>query len=164
MSLSRRSAAAPRPILLSSSPGSMRMNGLSNCLPSICEAEWEYAARAGAPTNFHFGDDPAELGDYAWYGDNSEGLYRAVGMKRPNPFGIFDLYGNRQEWCLDHFEIGYYAQSPTADPVCAVGGPERAMRGGAHTDLARFCSAVTRWGQEADNPGAAGIRVVGEIE
>jgi len=131
-------------------------------LPS--EAEWEYAARAGAPTNFHFGDDPAQLSEYAWYGDNSEGLYRAVGLKRPNPFGIYDLYGNRQEWCLDHFAVDYYAQSPTVDPVNMASGVDRAMRGGAHTDLARFCSAVTRWGQEADNPGAAGIRVVGEIE
>ncbi|MBA4104332.1 MAG: hypothetical protein C0485_01140 [Pirellula sp.] len=131
-------------------------------LPS--EAEWEYAARAGAPTNFHFGDDPAQLSDYAWYGDNSEGLYRAVGLKRPNPFGIYDLYGNRQEWCLDRFAVDYYAQSPTVDPVNTASGVDRAMRGGAHTDLARFCSAVTRWGQEADNPGAAGIRVVGEIE
>ena len=128
------------------------------------EAEWEYAARAGAPTNYHFGDDPAELGEYAWYGDNSEGLYRAVGLKRPNPFGIYDLYGNRQEWCLDHFAVDYYGESPTVDPANKVGGADRAMRGGAHTDLARFCSAVTRWGQEANNPGAAGIRVVGEIE
>lgn len=128
------------------------------------EAEWEYAARAGASRNYHFGDDPALLGEYAWYGDNSAGLYRAVGLKRPNPFGIYDLFGNRQEWCLDHFAADYYAQSPTADPVCTVGGADRAMRGGAHTDLARFCSAVTRWGQEADNPGAAGIRVASEIE
>jgi formylglycine-generating enzyme required for sulfatase activity/serine/threonine protein kinase len=141
---------------------SMQGGGRTYRLPS--EAEWEYAARAGSPTNYHFGDDPAELGEYAWYGENSEGLYRAVGLKRPNPFGIYDLYGNRQEWCLDHFAVDYYAQSPTADPVCTAGGVDRAMRGGAHTDLARFCSAVTRWGQEADNPGAAGIRVVSEIE
>lgn len=127
------------------------------------EAEWEYAARAGAPTAYHFGDDPARLGEFAWFGDNSDGLYRAVGLKEPNPFGIYDLYGNRQEWCLDHYAVDFYGRSPVVDPLNSSGGADRVMRGGAHTDLPRFCSAVTRWEQEADNPGAAGIRVVAEI-
>ncbi|BBO36481.1 bifunctional serine/threonine-protein kinase/formylglycine-generating enzyme family protein [Lacipirellula parvula] len=127
------------------------------------EAEWEYAARAGSDSHYHFGDDSTMLGEHAWFGDNSEGLYRAVATRQANPFGLYDLYGNRQEWCLDGYEVDFYEQSPTVDPVCEARGVERVMRGGAHTDLARFCSAVTRWGQEADNPGAAGMRIVSEI-
>jgi formylglycine-generating enzyme required for sulfatase activity len=127
------------------------------------EAEWEYLARAGSMAPYHFGEAAARLGDFAWYGENSDGLYRAVGLKRPNPLGVYDLYSNRQEWCLDYFAADYYRTSPRIDPLCQTDSALRVMRGGAHTDGARFCSAVTRWGQEADNPGAAGIRIVCEI-
>jgi eukaryotic-like serine/threonine-protein kinase len=127
------------------------------------EAEWEFAARAGSTTSFHFGDNSAQLGDFGWFGGNSDGRYRAVGSKQPNPLGIFDLYGNRQEWCLDHYSADFYRVSQLKDPLCS-NGSDRVMRGGAHTDLPRFCSSVTRWEQEANNPGAAGIRVVCEID
>jgi formylglycine-generating enzyme required for sulfatase activity len=64
------------------------------------EAEWEFACRAGSTTNYSFGNDAAELVEHGWFADNSQGRFRAVGLKRPNPFGIYDMYGNRQEWCL----------------------------------------------------------------
>jgi formylglycine-generating enzyme required for sulfatase activity len=71
------------------------------------EAEWEYAARAGATTAWFFGDDPKALGDYAWYGKNSDFKYQKVGRKKPNPWGLHDIYGNVLEWCLDQYEPGY---------------------------------------------------------
>jgi serine/threonine-protein kinase len=127
------------------------------------EAEWEYACRAGSTTTYSFGDDPAQLADHAWFSDTSEGRFQKVGQKLANPFGIHDMYGNRQEWCLDNYAIDFYDSSPTVNPVCQTDGNERVMRGGAHTDTASFCTSARRWNQDASNPGAAGIRVVLEV-
>lgn len=64
--------------------------------------EWEYACRAGTLTRHFFGDDPATLGEYAWFRDNSAGQTHPVGRKRANPFGLHDVYGNVCELALRH--------------------------------------------------------------
>jgi eukaryotic-like serine/threonine-protein kinase len=61
--------------------------------------EWEYAARAGAVTSRFFGNAELDLPKYAWFSLNSEGRTWPVGLLRPNPLGLFDLYGNVDEWC-----------------------------------------------------------------
>lgn len=80
------------------------------------EAEWEYAARAGTTTRWFFGDDPSKLGDYAWFKDNSEGKSHPVGQKKPNPWGLYDMYGNIAEFVRDEHQEDYYAQGPKVDP------------------------------------------------
>ena len=67
------------------------------------EAEWEYAARAGATTRFPWGDapDPAAADELAWYFDNSDGAYHRLGRKKANAFGLHDMLGNVMEWTLD---------------------------------------------------------------
>jgi formylglycine-generating enzyme required for sulfatase activity len=65
------------------------------------EAEWEYACRAGAITSRHYGVAEAMLGDYAWYRGNSKDWTWPVGSKKPNDYGLFDMYGNAAEWCQD---------------------------------------------------------------
>lgn len=78
------------------------------------EAEWEYACRAGSKTAFSFGNDVADLGRHAWYKANSGDLTHAVGSKKPNAFGLYDMHGNVEEWCSDWY--GEYPSTSLTDP------------------------------------------------
>lgn len=89
--------------------------GRSVRLPT--EAEWEYACRAGTKTRWFFGDDPSRYGDYAWFKDNDGGRSHPVGQKRPNPWGLYDIYGNVAERVSDTYARDYYAKSPKVDPT-----------------------------------------------
>jgi formylglycine-generating enzyme required for sulfatase activity len=90
------------------------------------EAEWEYACRAGNKTKWFFGDDPAQLGEYGWFKDNAGGKSHAVGQKKPNPWGLYDMYGNVCERVADRYAKDYYAKSPKEDPTGpAQGGKSR---------------------------------------
>jgi len=88
------------------------------------EAEWEYAARAGTDTKWFFGNDPAKLGDYAWFGGNGvkdtsgkRNAIQPVGQKKPNPWGFHDMYGNVWEIVADTYNKDYFANSPKEDPT-----------------------------------------------
>lgn len=108
------------------------------------EAEWEYAARAGQDTKWFFGNDPAELGDYAWFKDNAAAKSHPVGQKKPNPWGLYDIYGNVCERISDKYARNYYSISPRQDPTGPSPGESSRMeyqvtvpRGGKYALTAR---------------------------
>jgi len=73
-------------------------------LPS--EAEWEYAARAGSTTAYHWGDSDSDLDEYAWHSENTIGT-SPVGLKKANQFGLYDTLGNVWEWTQDCWNENY---------------------------------------------------------
>jgi len=81
------------------------------------EAEWEHAARAGTKTNWFFGDDPAKLSEYATCKYNSGLKSNPVGSRKPNPWGVHDMFGNVWEHVSDIYDPEYYAQGPKVDPA-----------------------------------------------
>jgi formylglycine-generating enzyme required for sulfatase activity len=91
------------------------------------EAEWEYAARAGSQDPYFFEDD--NLDEYAWYSQNSDDTYHPVGEKKPNPWGLYDIYGNVAEWTLDQYspdtyqdKNAYFQPTQKEYPVVVRGG------------------------------------------
>jgi formylglycine-generating enzyme required for sulfatase activity len=102
------------------------------------EAEWEYACRAGNTTAYYFGDDPAQLDEYAWSFDNADDKYHKVGQKKPNPWGLYDMLGNVSEWVLDQYAVDSYrhfAGKSSDNPlVPAATEYSRVVRGGSWTE------------------------------
>jgi formylglycine-generating enzyme required for sulfatase activity len=120
------------------------------------EAEWEYACRAGTDGPYDFGQ-PDKLGQYAWFADNADQKTHPVGQKKPNGWGLYDMYGNVSEWCEDVYSPTYYKESPAADPH----GPlspgkdvQRVMRGGSWKATAAMCRATFRQGQRTGDTDA----------
>ena len=127
------------------------------------EAEWEYAARAGSRTPYFFGDDPAAMDEYAWYSKNAGRKTHPVAQKRPNPWGLYDMYGNVWEWCADLYGGDYYAGGQMRDPKGPGEGTERVRRGGAFANHARHIRSSCRGAKRPETRNLAmGFRVVRE--
>jgi formylglycine-generating enzyme required for sulfatase activity len=106
------------------------------------DAEWEYACRAGTTTEYCFGDDENQLGDYAWYDENSGDRTHPVGQKKPNAWGLYDMHGNVWEWCQD-----WYADLPAGavtDPTGPSTGSDRVSRGGCWIYGSDNCRSANR--------------------
>ncbi len=118
------------------------------------EAEWEYAARAGTTTAYSFGDDPKKLKDYAWFAENANDKYQKVGTKKPNPWGLFDMYGNVCEWVLDGYAADSYrkAEGKTLKNPLVVPTKEfsRAVKGGSWQDDPESLRSAARRGSSKD--------------
>jgi len=120
------------------------------------EAEWEYAGRAGTDGPYDFGAAD-KLPQYAWFADNADRRTHPVGQKKPNLWGLYDMYGNVSEWCEDVYSPTYYQAGAEVDPR----GPpnpgkdvKRVMRGGSWKASAAMCRATFRQGQRTGDTDA----------
>jgi formylglycine-generating enzyme required for sulfatase activity len=131
------------------------LSGKAYRLPT--EAEWEYAARSGGKNEIWAGTSAeSELGEHAWYRANAtegplpktvpgltpghamerqrafarDGFIHAVGRKKPNGLGLYDMNGNIWEWCFDWYDETYYARSPADNPQGPARGQKHVIRGG----------------------------------
>ncbi len=119
-------------------------------LPS--EAEWEYAARGGSSTDALFADNAAALEDQAWYIANSRKAPRPVAGKKPNAFGLHDLYGNVWEWVEDCFHASYAGLPLDGSAwTTACTSPQRVLRGGSWSDEASSLRNRGRYAPEVRN-------------
>jgi formylglycine-generating enzyme required for sulfatase activity len=155
-----------------------RATGKTYHLPT--EAEWEYAARAMTTEPY-----AGTLDEMGWYGNNAGRMRvdaneialtdgsnyskritdngnqtHAVGQKRPNRFGLYDMHGNVWEWCMDWYGENYYAQSPSADPTGPSTGSYRVRRGGGWDDIAMYLRSANRDRRAPDfRSGTLGFRL-----
>jgi len=124
------------------------------------EAEWEYACRAGTTTNYYTGDILGEefLKQQRGHRHPRE-LSLTVGQAPPNPWGLYDMHGNVEEWCADIY--GPYPETPQTDPVGREKGNFRVTRGGSVDTYPYFLRSANRAGAlPADRNWIVGFRVV----
>lgn len=106
------------------------------------EAEWEFAARGGNNSRGYKYAGSNNIGDVAWYDDNSGSKTHVVGTKSPNELGIYDMSGNVWEWCQDWY--GSYSSASQTNPTGASSGSCRVLRGGGWSYRARSCRSSFR--------------------
>ncbi|SPE20815.1 BNR/Asp-box repeat protein [Candidatus Sulfotelmatomonas gaucii] len=139
-----------------------RKEGRKYRLPT--EAEWEYGARAGTQTVYPTGITlPTSYWKYqqatALSGDRFWGFTLKVAQTPPNQFGLFDMLGNVEEWCLDWY--GPYNSDPVTDPAGPLSGYVRVTRGGSFaTELLDLRPAGRMAALPDDKHEKIGFRVV----
>ncbi len=130
-------------------------------LPS--EAEWEYACRAGKHKKYFFGDDESKLNEYSWYRDNSGCQIHPVGQKKPNPFDLYDMYGNVDEWVQDFWHKNYINSPDDARAWEDGDSLIRVCRGGGCNTDASGCRSASRSGRRPTFNHNMGFRLLKEL-
>lgn len=110
------------------------------------EAQWEYACRAGASTQFYSGDTEIDLDRAGWYEKNSSAKLQPVGQKEPNKFGLYDMLGNVWEWMEDDYHANYKGAPDNGRAwVDEPRGQDRVVRGGSWSNSVWLCRSAFRF-------------------
>jgi formylglycine-generating enzyme required for sulfatase activity len=127
-----------------------RKEGLPYRLPT--EAEWEFAARAGANAIFPTGDELAPTflknARSADFRSPATIVPLTTGRTPANPWGLFDMAGNVEEWASDWY--GPYNGRPETDPTGPAFGDFRVTRGGSHSTDPFYLRSANRAGAPPD--------------
>ena len=131
-----------------------RRTGRSFRLPT--EEEWEYACRAGTTTAYNTGDTyPEEFWKVQENTRFKEPVSLQVAQFEPNAWGLYDMHGNVEEWCLDAYVPYGHSGRSEASPFCRV------VRGGSHNTPVRFLRSANRSGSlPEDRSVLLGFRIV----
>ncbi len=124
------------------------------------EAEWEYACRGGTYTLYNTGD---------WFPDSCHKSQRVardfdpvslrVGQFAPNAFGLYDMHGNVEEWCMDFYAL--YPDGEVTDPCGPATGEFRVTRGGSHHTPVKYLRSANRSAMLPDDRHSqTGFRIV----
>lgn len=125
------------------------------------EAEWEYAARGGVKSKFYAFSGSNDADEVGWSIINSGNRAHAVGQKKPNELGIYDMTGNAMEWCYDWYKESYYAKSEEDNPIGPKTGVSKVCRGGNFMCRPDVLRNTRRFNLESNaSEGLAGIRLV----
>ena len=130
-------------------------------LPS--EAEWEYAALAGQQSQYPSGESPAGISRLAWFKVTTNKT-EPIGTRASNKFGLFDMFGNVEEWTADCFNPNYLKAPsvgvPWLEGLCTF----RVVRGGSWSHSVAYLRTKSRhqvhMSSKVDN---LGFRVVNDF-
>lgn len=138
--------------------------GSSNRYRLPTEAEWEYACRAGTTTRFSFGDKNEDLKEYGWSGYDSNGTSHPVGLKRPNPWGLYDMHGNVWELTQDSWHNNYTGAPSDGSAWLDKNSTAFVGRGGSWLDGPNFCISSSRgYNVASARVNCLGFRLVKDV-
>jgi sulfatase modifying factor 1 len=136
-----------------------KVTGKNYRLPT--EAEWEFAARGGTKSSNYLYAGSDNFDEVGWNNSNAGDQAKAIGLKKPNELGLYDMSGNVMEWCKDWYNDSYYSVSPNINPQGAVSGSNLVLRGGSWYHSLSFCQVAFRSGyRPSDRYDSRGFRVV----